>query len=80
MSAAAKIRKRQNVRKDEDKVSCPFRDCSRVFTDFALLWPTEIPVVDPGVERPQGGIFGPLTMFDGDPNFGCFRSLELGIE
>ena len=32
------------------------------------------------MERPEGGIFGPLSMFDCDPNLGCLGSFELGIE
>ena len=58
----------------------PFRDCSRGSFNFPLLGSTEIPVTNPGVEWPKGGIFGPLLMFDCDPNLGCLSSLELGIE
>ena len=74
---AAKIRKRQNAIDVEDTWLNPLR-CG--FADFSPLWPAKIPVIDTGVERPQGGIFGPLSMLDCDSNLGRLSSFELRIE
>ena len=77
---AAKIRERQNASDVEDTWLFPLGDGNRGFADFSLPRAAKIPVVNPGVERPEGGIFGSISMFNRDPNFRRLCSLKLGIE
>ena len=66
--------------KVENTGLCPRRDSGRGFSDFSFFWSREIPVTDPRVKGPESRIFGPLSVFDCDPNFSCFCAFNLGVE